>query len=99
RLVAMGFEESEAEDNIQAEQLDLDVGLFGHASRPKPSLTHTIEADPATLKALEQIAPSKVRISAGSDGKAVVKITGFLSPAEKKKLIAALPDAEVGGFS
>lgn len=99
RLVAMGFEESEAEDNIQAEQLDLDVGLFGHASRPKPSLTHTIEADPATLKALEQIAPSKVRISAGSDGKAVVKITGFLSPAEKEKLIAALPEAQVGGFS
>lgn len=99
RLVAMGFEEGEAEDNIQAEQPDLADGLFGHARRPKPSVTVTLDADPAAVKELETVAPSKVRVTAGSDGKATVKITGFLSPAEKEKLIAALPEAEVGGFS
>jgi len=99
RLVAMGFEEGEAEDNIQAEQPDLADGLFGHARRPKPSVTVSLDVNPAAAKELEAAAPTKVRVTAGSDGKAVVKITGFLSPAEKEKLIAALPEAEVGGFS
>ncbi len=99
RLVAMGFEEGEAEDNILPEQLDLTGGLFGHASRPQPSVTVSLDADPAAVKELEAAAPLKVRVTAGEDGKAVVKITGFLSPTEKEKLIAALPEAEVGGFS
>lgn len=99
RLVAMGFEEGEAEDNIIPEQLGLNDGLFGHARRPKPSLIRTINAHPAALKALETAVPSKVRVTAGTDGQAVVKITGFLSPAEKERLIAALPEAEVGGFN
>lgn len=98
RLVSMGFEESEAEDNIQAEQLDLNEGLFGQVRRPKPSMTTTIDVDPNALRGLEAAAPSKVRVLAGADGKAVVKITGFLSPAEKAKLVAALPEAEAGGF-
>jgi type III restriction enzyme len=99
RLVAMGFDEGEAEDNILPEQLDLTGGLFGHARRPRPSVTVSLDADPADVRELEAAAPSKIRIAAGADGKAVVKITGFLSPAEKEKLIAALPDGEVHGFS
>lgn len=99
RLVAMGFEESEAEDNILPEQLDLDEGLFGKARRPKPNLTVSLSADASTVKELEAVAPAKVRISAGEDGKAVVKITGLLTPAERERLIAAIPVADVGGFS
>ncbi|MBF9234615.1 DEAD/DEAH box helicase [Microvirga alba] len=99
RLVAMGFEEGEAEDNILPEQLDLTEGLFGHARRPQSSVTVSLDADPAAVKELEAAAPSKVRVTIGDDGKAVVKITGFLSPAEKEKLIAALPETEADGFS
>lgn len=98
RLVSMGFEESEAEDNILPEQLDLNEGLFGHARRAKPSLTTTIAVDPAALKGLEAAAPSKVRVTAGADGEAVVRITGFLSPAEKERFVAALPEAEASSF-
>ncbi|KQQ78457.1 restriction endonuclease subunit R [Rhizobium sp. Leaf321] len=99
RLVAMGFEQGEAEDNVLPEQLDLNEGLFGHARRPQPSVAVSLNAHPAAVKELEAAAPSKVRVTAGEDGRAVVKITGFLSPAEKQKLIAALPKAEAGGFS
>lgn len=99
RLVSMGFEESEAEDNILPEQLDLNEGLFGHARRTKPSLTTTIAVDPASLKELEAAAPSKVRVTAGADGGAVVKITGFLSSAEKAMFVAALSEAEGNSFS
>lgn len=99
RLVAMGFEESEAEDNIIPEQLDLNEGLFGHARRPQPSGIVSLDTDPVAVKELEAVAPTKVRVTAGEDGKAVVKITGFFSPAEKEKMIAALPEAVVGSFS
>lgn len=99
RLVSMGFEEREAEDNIIPEQLDLNEGLFGHARRPQPSVTVPLDADPAAVKELEAAAPSKVRVTAGDDGKAVVKITGILTPTEKEKLIAALPEGQAGGFS
>ncbi len=98
RLVSMGFEESEAQDNIQAEQLDLNEGLFGQVRRPKPTMTTTINVTPDALRGLEAAAPSKVRVTAGADGKAVVKITGFLSPSEREKLVAALPEAEAGDF-
>lgn len=99
RLVAMGFEEGEAEDNILPEQIDLDEHLFGPARRPQPTLTVELDADPATIKDLEAAAPSKVRVTVGTDGKAVVKITGFPSPAEKRSLFAALPEAKVGSFA
>ncbi|MDH7784159.1 type III restriction enzyme [Ochrobactrum sp. 19YEA23] len=98
RLVSMGFEESEAEDNILPEQLDLNEGLFGHVARPKPSHTISLEAAANSVKELEAVAPTKIRVTSGADGKAQVKITGFLSVAEKDKLIAALPVAEAGGF-
>lgn len=99
RLVAMGFEEGEAEDNILPEQLDLDEGLFGKVRRPKPNLTVSLSADASAVKELEAVAPAKVRVSIAEDGKAVVTITGLLTPAEREKLIAAIPEADAGGFS
>lgn len=98
RLVSMGFEESEAEANILPEQLDLNNGLFGHVARPMPSSTISLDASADDMKELEAVAPTKIRVTTGADGKAQVKITGFLSVAEKDKLIAALPVAEAGGF-
>lgn len=99
RLVAMGFEESEAEDNILPEQAEMDIGLFGAPRRPKPSVIVPLATDASVVVELEAVAPTKIRVSADADGKAVVKITGFLSPAEKEKLFAALPETEAGGFS
>ncbi len=99
RLVAMGFEEAEAEDNIQPQQPDLSDGLFGHARRPKPSVTIPVSADTAAVKNLEAVAPGKVIVTSSANGKALVKITGFLNPAEKEKMAASLPAAEVRGFN
>ncbi|MEN5246154.1 DEAD/DEAH box helicase family protein [Brucella pseudintermedia] len=98
RLVSMGFEESEAEDNILPEQLDLNEGLFGHVARPTPSRTISLEAIADSVKELEAVAPTKIRVTTGADGKAQVKITGFLSATEKDKLIAGIPVAEADGF-
>jgi type III restriction enzyme len=41
KLVAMGFEEDEARDNIEPAQtsLDADTGLFGPRDKPKPTFS------------------------------------------------------------
>src|SRR5690606_12214447 len=67
--------------------------------RQRPSVTVSLDTDVSAVKKLEAAAPTKIRVTTGDDGKAVVKITGFPTPAEKEKLIAALPEAEVSGFS
>ncbi|PQZ47121.1 restriction endonuclease subunit R [Ochrobactrum sp. MYb15] len=98
RLISMGFEESEAEDNILPEQLDLNHGLFGHVARPTPSRIIRLATNEESLKALEAVAPTKIRVTTNDQGQAAVKITGFLSVTEKEKLIAAIPVAEAPGF-
>lgn len=98
RLVLMGFEESEAEDNILPEQLDLNHGLFGHVARPTPSRIIPLVTNEESLKALEAVAPTKILVMTNDEGQTAVKITGFLSVTEKEKLIAAIPVAEASGF-
>jgi type III restriction enzyme len=41
KLVAMGFDEDEARDNIEPAQtsLDADTGLFGPRDKPKPTFS------------------------------------------------------------
>lgn len=99
RLVNMGFEETEAEDNIVAEQLDLNDGLFGRARRPVPSLAVTVVADEAAAKQMATVAPGKVEVTAAEGGGVEIKIKGFLRADEKEQIIAAMPETEVKGFS
>lgn len=98
RLVSMGFEESEAEDNILPEQLDLNEGLFGHEMRPMPSRTIAVDVAADAVKEIEAVAPTKIRLITGADGKLRIRITGFLSIAEKEKLIAGVPVITASGF-
>lgn len=46
KLVAMGFGEDEALDNIEPAQSspDADAGLFGPRDKPKPTFKHTVTA-------------------------------------------------------
>ncbi len=91
RLVSMGFEESEAEDNIKPEQTDLDTGLSGRRVRPKPSVTLNIPADPATLRKAADVAPDKIRLETDDTGKASIRVSGFLSKDETDRLVKTLP--------
>ena len=51
KLVAMGFEEGEALENIESAQtrLDVDGGLFGLRQKTKPTFTHTVTATPEVV--------------------------------------------------
>lgn len=92
RLVDMGFEESEAEANIEVEQGSLDGGLWGEKRRPRPSTRISVDAPPEALAVVKAAAPEKIRVETTPGAAPVVSLTGFLRAAEKAAIFAALPD-------
>lgn len=92
KLVDMGFEENEAEANIEAEDPELGDGLFGYQARPKPTLTMDLDADKDEVKGIERVAPGKIKVAPNDAGKASVEIKGFLKPAEKERLFEQTPE-------
>lgn len=91
KLVDMGFEESEAEANIEAEQPGLDDGLFGRQSRALPGMEMQIDATPDEVHGIARVAPGKISVGVDASGKAVLKLTGFLKSREKEALYAQAP--------
>jgi type III restriction enzyme len=91
KLVDMGFEESEAEANIEAEQRELGEGLFGRQPRPKPNMVIELDMDAAEAKAISSAAPRKITVTPNAGGKTSLKIEGILKPAEKEQLYAQTP--------
>ncbi len=98
KLVDMGFEESEAEANIEAEQPELDDGFFARQSRPRPVLTVQIEATAEEAKGIARVAPGKISVTPDEGGKATLRLTGFLKPREKEVLFAQAPERFHGAF-
>ncbi|EGD57540.1 Type III restriction enzyme, res subunit [Novosphingobium nitrogenifigens DSM 19370] len=92
RLVEMGFEESEAEANIEHEQGELDEGLWGERRRPKPAAKITVDASAEALAAVKAAAPEKVKIETAPGVSPVITVTGFLRQDEKERIFAALPE-------
>jgi type III restriction enzyme len=98
RLVAMGFEESEVQDNIEHADPGLLDGLFGRQTRPKPSFTVTLDATPADLTGVESAAPGKVKVTPDDDGKVTVSVTSLPTPQEEARIFEAIPAQHHGTF-
>ena len=98
RLVDMGFEEQEAEANIEAVQSSLDEGLWGERRRSKPTARISIEATPEVLASVKAVAPEKLKIEAAEGTVAVVEVTGFLRQSEKDLIYASLPEKAANHF-
>jgi type III restriction enzyme len=99
KLVAMGFEESEALDNIEPAQgsLGVDDPLFGHRAKPKPTFTHTIIAKPEVIARLQE--RSDVTLRETDDGKVEVAVTGRVDDDLERTIADGTPEAERKGFS
>lgn len=93
RMVAMGFREDEAVENILPQQSQLNSELFGAQVRPTPSVTVAVELEPDDLVALRDAVPEKVEIVQGPEGPAL-RVTGFLTPEQKERLAQALPEKQ-----
>jgi type III restriction enzyme len=99
KLVAMGFEEDEALDNIEPAQtsLDADTGLFGPRDKPKPTFKHTVMATPEVVAELKKREGVSVRET--EDGKVEIVVTGRVDGGLEKAIVEALPETERSGFS
>ena len=100
KLVAMGFEEDEARDNIEPVQSELDDGgLFSPEEFQQPTFRHILTATPEVTAALEKIQLAGLTVSSIEEGKLEIALTGRtsdtlaevykqLSPAEREALAA-----------
>jgi len=103
KLVAMGFDEAEAALNIEHElrdqdQLPLDGGLFGQASKPKPELTEIVETAP-DLSSLSVADQEAVSVSETDEGKFEVTVTGHVSEDAYTAISSSVPKTRRKGFA
>ena len=98
KLVAMGFEEDEARDNIEPVRSELDDGgLFSPDQFPQPDFRHILTATPEVAAALNKIQLEGLTVSSTEGGTFEIAVTGRvsetlaeayrqLSPAEREAL-------------
>lgn len=98
KLVAMGFEEDEALDNIQPAQpqLDADTGLFAPRDKPLPTFRHTVTATPEVVGELKGREGVAVRETEG--GKVEITVTGRVDGGLEQVIAEAIPETERSGF-
>ncbi len=97
KLVAMGFEEEEARDNVK--RIDDQRDLFGDTVEQQPVLTYTIAANDAVASDLHKTTSDGVTIRDTGDGKIEIAVTGPLNDEVMQKIHVALPENERSGFT
>ena len=100
KLVAMGFEDDEAVDNIEAAQssFDADTGLFGPRDTPKPSFKHIVSLEnPDVVTELKK--HDGVTVQETDGGSVEITIIGRIDGSLEKTIAQAIPEHERGGFA
>ncbi|MBR0827361.1 DEAD/DEAH box helicase family protein [Bradyrhizobium manausense] len=93
RLVDMGFDDSEARENIENPQFELDSdGLFAPRARPAPVFRQTFSVTPETMEALHREAGDAVVVRAIENGNVEIAVTGYLAPEVEAAILKAAPE-------
>ena len=101
RLVDMGFEEGEAQDNIEQVQDTLDDhgNLFDPPEEAVPVFTFAFTPTPEALYALRETTNDRWRLNECSDeGGVEIEIAGWVDQVSEEAINALLPEQERGGF-
>ncbi len=104
KLIAMGFEDDEAKDNVEQMSIGFDDqgdqdDLFDPPEGQVPALIYTItEATPEAMSDLHKTKDAGVIVHALGDGKAEISVTGPINDALEKIIRAVLPESERPGF-
>lgn len=98
RLVEMGFEEGEVQENIEHANPELLDGLFGRQTRPKPGFHVSLDAPVSELKVIEAVAPHKIKVGPDASGRTRIQVTDFPTPQEEARIFAAMPEKHHGDF-
>ena len=95
KLVAMGFEEDEALENIEPVQQEIyqDGDLFKPPQRPKPTFRHTVTASPEVLSALKAVKHERMTVRETAEGEVEVTVIGHLDRCLELTLYKATPEA------
>lgn len=98
KLVSMGFEETEARDNIEPAQADFAGGgsFFGAGRRSQPVLAHRVEATDAVVDVLKGV--EGVAVEKAADGMVEIKISGPVDAKTEDAIAAALPETARPAF-
>ncbi|MCL4316476.1 MAG: DEAD/DEAH box helicase family protein, partial [Gammaproteobacteria bacterium] len=91
RLVDMGFEAEEAEDNIEMPGLDLQGG---GAAPPAPSVVTIPVPSAQAVAALPQLVRAQIGIETKLDGSAVVTVSKPLSERDENTVLTLVPPDE-----
>ncbi|MCE9650298.1 MAG: DEAD/DEAH box helicase family protein [Parvibaculum sp.] len=101
RLVDMGFDDSEARENIESEQYELgDDDLFVQREKTVPAFRQTIEgASPEAVEALRKEIGTDASVTLTEEGKVEIAVPGYLPPGVEAAIAKAMPAAARGGFA
>jgi type III restriction enzyme len=100
KLVEMGFDDSEARENIENPQYELDSdGLFAPREKLAPVFRHRFDASPGAFEALRKEAGDAASVRATEDGKVEVAVAGYLAPAVEAAIAKAMPAIGRGDFA
>lgn len=99
KLVAMGFEEDEALDNIEPAQGQFDPGLFGPRDKPPPVFRHTVTATPEVLSELRSGRHEGVTLKEAADGRVEISVVGRLAGSLEQAIADNIPEPERGGLA
>ena len=104
KLVKMGFEEDEAQDNIQSEipgfsGFNADGGLFDLIEVQKPTFSHTVSASPDTLSALRGLSHEGLSVRETGGGEVEVTVTGGINASLEEFITATIPESERRGLA
>ena len=100
KLVAMGFEEDEALDNIEPVQrtLDLQSDLFGPQEKPEPVFRYTTPVTPEILSELSGAEHAGLQVRETPEGQVEIALTGWINQDREQAIAATLPEQERKGF-
>jgi len=100
KLIDMGFDESDARENIESEQYELDSdGLFAPREKPAPVFRQRFDASPEAVETLRKEAGDAVSVRTTEDGKVEVSVSGYLSPEVETAILKAVPDTARKGLA
>lgn len=101
KLVAMGFEEDEALENIEQVQHTFDDqgDLYRTQDEPEPVFAHEVTAKTEVLYALKEVNHEKMLVRETADGKVEIAITGWISESSEKAIREKLPGPERKAFA
>ena len=96
KLVAMGFEEAEARDNIKPVQRPMyeDGDLFRPPQRPQPTFRHTLTVSPEVLSTLKDMKHERLTVRETHEGKVEIAVIGPVDDPLEKVIYAATPKAK-----